>query len=205
VHATGNPAFDGLFAPQTLHAAEAFLHAKGWQDRKVILYLGARETVADPAGGIPEGRSFPVKVEELLRTYVASRADTALVVRYHPSDWFLYPRTPDGARSHFSVPSEEPIHPLVQACTVAVTANSTVGLQAAIAGKKVVTLEDSPTVRQTFSLARLGVSIGCERHADLPDVLDRVLEAGTSSTAFSSDGRAAERVARVVMHAAGLP
>lgn len=205
VHATGNPAFDGLFSPQTLDAGEAFLKRKGWQGSKVILYLGARETVGDAAGGISEGRSFPAKVEALLRAYVAARADTALVVRYHPSDWFLYPRTSDDARHHFSVPPEEPIHPLVQACTVAVTANSTVGLQAAIAGKQVVTLEDSPTVRQTFSLARLGVSVGCERHVELPDVLDRVLEAGASSTAFSSDGRAAERVAKVVLKAVGLP
>lgn len=201
VHVTGNPAFDGLFAATARQQAQEFLARRGWQGKQVILYIGAWEPVAHPATPIPPGRSFPIEVEALLRRYVADRPGAGLIVRYHPGDWFQYPRGPEGSQVHFSEPPSEAIHPLILASSVVVTANSTVGLEAAVAGKPVVSIENSPAVHHWFSLAKLGVAYPSPTHLDLPATLDEVLAHGRPLRAFQSDGRAAERVADVIQAA----
>ena len=202
VRVTGNPAFDGLLDPVNMQRAQAFLESRGWQDKKVILNAGAWEPQAHPDTDIPAGRSFPIAIEGILRDYVRQRPDTALVLRYHPGDWFEYPRAPDEARVHFSEPPNEPIHPLILAASVVTNTNSTVGLEAAVAGKPVISIENSPSVHVWFSLARLGVSHPSPTHRDLPATLDRVLADPQPMRAFQSDGRAAGRVASVVAEAA---
>lgn len=201
VRVTGNPAFDGLFDPSNTAQALAFLGRKGWQDKKVILNAGAWEPQAHPDTDIPAGRSFPISIEGILREYVRSRPDTALVIRYHPGDWFEYPRLPEEPRVHFSEPPNEPIHPLILAASVITNTNSTVGLEAAVAGKPVVSIENSPSVHVWFSLAKLGVSYPSPTHRELPATLDRVLADPQPMRAFQSDGRAACRVAQVVVQA----
>lgn len=202
VRVTGNPAFDGLFKPETQVQARAFLELKGWQDKRVILNAGAWEPMSHPNTNIPAGRSFPIAIEAILRRYVQSRPDTALVLRYHPGDWFKYPRVEDEPRVHFSVPPLEPIQPLLLASSVITTTNSTVGLEGAVAGKPVISIENSPSVHVWFSLARLGVSYASPTHLDLPSTLDRVLANPEPMRAFQSDGRAAERAAQVIVEAA---
>lgn len=198
VRVTGNPAFDGLLAVRNVEAAREFLARKGWDGLQVVLYAGIWEPVPHPATDVPAGRSFPIAVEGVLREYVRARPHTALVVRYHPGDWFHYPREPDAPRVHFSVPPAEPIHPLILAATVVVTTNSTVGLEAAVGGRAVVSIENSPSVHHWFSLATLGVSHPSPTHLDLPVTLDRVMDQPQPMRVFQSDGRAAERVAAVI-------
>ena len=140
-------------------------------------------------------------IEGILRQYVSERPDTALVVRYHPGDWFEYPRGAPNTRVHFSEPPREPIHPLILAASVVVNTNSTVGLEAAVAGKPVISIENSPSVHHWFSLAALGVSYPSPTHHDLAAVLDEVLGHGQALGSYYSDGRAAERVAAVVVNA----
>lgn len=198
---TGNPAFDGLFDSENVSRARTFLETKGWQGKKVILNAGAWEAQAHPDTDIPAGRSFPIAIEGILRRYVKDRPDTALILRYHPGDWFNYPRQPDDPQVHFSEPPSEGIHPLILAASVVTTTNSTVGLEAAVAGKPVVSIENSPSVHVWFSLAHLGVSYPSPTHLDLPATLDRVLANPQPMRAFQSDGRAAGRVAQVITRA----
>ncbi len=201
VQVTGNPGFDGMFAPQNLELAQAFLAKKGWLGKDVIFNAGAWESVAHPGTDIPAGRSFPIEIEGILRRYVANHPNAALIQRYHPGDWFQYPRAPDEPNVHFSEPPNEPIHPLLLASSVVVNTNSTVGLEAAVAGKPVISIENSPSVHEWFSLAQLGVSHPSPTHHDLPDTLDAVLAHRRGSPAFSSDGQAARRVAQVLVTA----
>ncbi len=202
VRVTGNPAFDGLFDPTNAAQALAFLEHKGWHGKKVILYIGAWEPVNHPDTDVPAGRSFPIEIEAILRDYVQARPDTALIIRYHPGDWSCYPRLPDVAQVHFSEPPNERIHPLILAASVVVNTNSTVGLEAAVAGKPVISIENSPSVHFWFSLARLGVSYPSPTHKELPATLDRVLAGMPPMRAFQSDGQAAYRVAQVIVEAA---
>lgn len=197
---TGNPAFDGLFSADNQARAQAFLAERGWQHLRPVLFAGHWEPQAHPATPVPVGQALPREIEAVLREAVRARDDLALIVRYHPSDWTQYPRLPDEARIHFSEPPREPIHPLILASQAVVVQTSTVGLESAVGGKPVISVENSPAAHVWFSLAQQGVSTPAATPAQLPQVLDAVL-AGRGQAAdpsFRSDGHAAQRVAAVV-------
>lgn len=200
---TGNPAFDGLFNPANKRAAQSFLEARGWQGLRTILFAGHWEPVHHPATPIPVGRVLPLEIEAVLREHVRQREDLALIVRYHPSDWTQYPRVPDEPRIHFSEPPKEPIHPLILAADAVVVQTSTVGLESAVGGRPVISVENSPAAFVWFSLAKERVSTPAPTPADLPMVLDRVLAGTVSPTdpSYRGDGGAASRVAGVICHA----
>ncbi len=197
VAVTGNPAFDALNAPSARQAARALRERLGWQERRVILWAGQSE----PAGAVTGGDrfAFAAGIEAALRAQVRQRPDLALVVRYHPGEWQHFPDQGAQDRVHFSRPALEAIQPLILASDVVLVQNSTVGLEAAIAGIPVVSIEFSESVRQSFSLARLGVSSGCDSPDRLPADLAAALARGPGQAGeFASDGRAAFRVAQRV-------
>lgn len=200
---TGNPAFDGLFSAYNHEQAQRFLAERGWQDLKPILFAGHWEPQAHPATPVPVGQALPRAIEAVLREQVRQREDLALIVRYHPSDWTQYPRLPDEPRIHFSEPPREPIHPLILASQAVVVQTSTVGLESAVGGKPVISVENSPAAHVWFSLAQQGVTTPAATPAHLPGVLDAVLagRGAASDPSYRSDGQAATRVARVVRNA----
>jgi hypothetical protein len=207
VVATGNPAFDGLFSEDNQRRAQAFLAERGWQGLRPVLFAGHWEPQAHPATPVPAGQALPREIESVLREHVRQSTDLALIVRYHPSDWTQYPRLPDEPRIHFSEPPREPIHPLILASAAVVVQTSTVGLESAVAGKPVISVENSPAAHIWFSLAAQGVASPCPTPQDLPVVLSETLCSTTSRStpAFRSDGCAARRVARVIRNAAEKP
>jgi len=201
---TGNPAFDGLCATENVAKAQEFIAAHGWQGLSPILWSGHIEPAGFSASSTQAGHGLALEVETRLREWIRSRRDLALIVRYHPSEWHTFPRQPDQDRIHFSLPSLESIHPLILAARVVVVQNSTVGLESAVAGRPVVSLEYSPSVQRSFSLATMGVSTSCDSPQELVDVLDRVLRTpGIPPKEYASDGYAAERVAGVISLALG--
>ncbi|MET0311556.1 MAG: UDP-glycosyltransferase [Burkholderiaceae bacterium] len=202
---TGNPAFDGLASPENAQQAEAFLAARGWQGLAPILFTGNIEPATHPATPVAAGHSLSLEAEGVLREMVRNDPSLALVIRYHPSEWHTYPPHVPQERVHFSIPSQEPIHPLILAARAVVVQNSTVGLESAVAGRPVVSLENSPSAHAGFSLAALGVSTGCPSPAALPQVLDAVLSREAAvPREYRSDGRAAGRVADVVAGCLGV-
>lgn len=195
---TGNPAFDNLFLDESARAAQRFLIERGWTEYVPILWAGHLEapTTADPALA---GHLLAMKVERQLREYVQTRDRLALIVRYHPSQWHLFPRQPEQERVYFSIPSKDPIHSIILASGVVVVQNSTVGLESSIAGRPVVSLEFAESVRESFSLAELGVSIPCSDLAGLTATIDHALsQSADHSSEYASDGNSARRVADVV-------
>lgn len=197
---TGNPAFDGLFDPRNQELAQQFLVERGWQRLRPILFAGHWEPVAHPSTSVPVGQSLPREIEAVLRQHVQQRDELALIVRYHPSDWTRYPRFPDEPRIHFSEPPREPIHPLILASSVVVVQTSTVGLESAVGGRPVISVENSPAAHVWFSLAQQGVASPAATPADLPSVVDAVLagDASPSAPSFLGDGRAARKVADLI-------
>lgn len=200
---TGNPAFDGLFSADNHERARRFLAERGWQGLRPVLFAGHWEPQAHPDTPVPAGQTLPREIEAVLRQHVRRREDLALIVRYHPSDWTQYPRLPEEARIHFSEPPKEPIHPLILASQAVVVQTSTVGLESAVGGKPVISVENSPAAHVWFSLARQGVSTPAASPAQLPSVLDAVLagHGSPSDPSYRSDGLAARRVAAVVKNA----
>lgn len=200
---TGNPAFDGLYDPSNHAQAQRFLAERGWTGLRPILFAGHWEPVAHPATTVPVGQALPREIEAVLRQYIQRRLDLALIVRYHPSDWNQYPRLPDEPRIHFSEPPKEPIHPLILASAVVVVQTSTVGLESAVGGRPVISVENSPAANVWFSLAQLGVSSPAPTPSDLPAVVDAVLSGSITHAgpSYCGDGGAATRVAGVVRNA----
>mgnify|MGYP001213446522 FL=1 len=197
---TGNPAFDGLFDPGNRSLAQLFLAERGWEDLRPILFAGHWEPVAHPATDVLVGQALPREIEAVLRRHVKAREGLALIVRYHPSDWTRYPRLPDEPRIYFSEPPRQPIHPLILASAVVVVQTSTVGLESAVGGRPVISVENSPAAHVWFSLAQQGVSSPAATPADLPSVVDAVLagDASPSAPSFLGDGRAARKVADLI-------
>jgi hypothetical protein len=78
-----------------------------------------------------------------------------------------------------------------------------VGLESAVGGKPVISVENSPAAHVWFSLAQQGVSTPAATPADLPRVLDAVLagHGAPSDPSYRSDGLASRRVAAVVTKA----
>lgn len=204
---TGNPAFDGLFSAANRERAQSFLADRGWQELQPVLFAGHWEPQTHRATPVPAGQALPREIEAVLREHVRQREDRALIVRYHPSDWTQYPRLPDEPRIHFSEPPKEPIHPLILASQAVVVQTSTVGLESAVGGKPVISVENSPAAHVWFSLAQQGVSTPAATPDRLPAVLDAVLEGrGTpSDPSYRSDGQAARRVAAVVKNSLAGP
>jgi hypothetical protein len=198
---TGNPAFDGLLSRTNEEKARNFIDHQGWQGLTPILWAGHLEPV-EASEPMFAGSLLGIAVERLLRDLVRDRDNLALIVRYHPNEWHHFPRAPEQHRVHFSKPSEEPVHPLVLASRAVVVQNSTVGLESAIAGRSVVSLEFADTVKNSFSMATMGVSVPCNRLPDLPSLLNKILSRPEAhAKEFASDGRSAHRVANIVLNA----
>lgn len=201
VAVTGNPAFDGLSSRANAEKAQTFVERQGWQGLTPILWTGHLEP-PDASDPMFAGPRLGLKVEHALRDLIRVRNDLALIVRYHPNEWHRFQRIPEQIRVHFSKPSEEPIHPLILASRAVVVQNSTVGLESAIAGRPVVSLEFADTVKNSFSMAKMGVSVPCHQFPDLPSILNRVLSRPEAhASEYASDGRAAFRVATLVLNA----
>ncbi len=197
IHITGNPAFDGLFA-SVHHAGAAADRAElGWQGLHVILWAGHLELLPPGMGNVEDPAAFPRHAEQVLRTYVANRPDTALVVRYHPNHAAHFPGGPAQTRVLWSAPALRPAHRDIQLCDLAVIQATTVGLEAAIAGKSVLSLDHSPS-RHVFPCSEQGVSRGVNSFAELPAALDRAIAQPFKSELARSNATAAVQVAQVV-------
>jgi hypothetical protein len=202
VKVTGNPAFDSLFSLPVQTDSARLIEEKGWSDLHRILWAGHAE---------PDGREYPRRVERTLVNYVHEHPEVALAIRYHPTDWSEYPRPAAHPRIHFSETPRESLHPLLMAMNTVVVQVSTVGLEAAVAGKRVLALQDSQYAQRLHNPAQLGIATACPTVDHLPSLLDRVLagdrslDSQLSIPRHSSDGHAAARVAHEVLALAGVP
>lgn len=192
---TGNPAFDALHEPATRAAARELRERLGWADSKVVLLAAHPEPRSHPATRWPAGDALPLAMEAALRDWVHSRPGTALIVRHHPNHWHRYPRLPDDAQVHFSVPGEEAIDPLILAADCVVVQTTTVGLQAASVGIPVLAMQCSPGALSAFNLVHLGIAQGVADVPDLPRAVDAVLADRPAPTAWSRPVLAADGVA----------
>lgn len=168
---TGNPAFDRLTAPETAKAGAQMRHARGWDDgKKTVLWASQIEPERHPFTDLSGDPSLPRLVESKLREIVAADENMRLVVRYHPSERVVFE---PGIRVDFS-PVSEPISTLLHAVDAVVVTASTVGLEAALAGRPVVSIDNSIFTPDT-QYSAMGVSRGVTDLQDLGIALDEAL------------------------------
>jgi hypothetical protein len=137
VHATGNPAFDGLLAPSLKAQGETWRHDAGWDGLRVMLYASSPEPVQIPGVSGQGDPTFPRRVEQALIAAVQADLRLALWVRRHPSEAAADEIVQlDHPRIRVS-PPDMPLHACIHGCDEVVVTVSTVGVEAHLAGKPV--------------------------------------------------------------------
>lgn len=174
---TGNPAFDALASPDMASEGQRLVRQLGWQNKWVVLYAGHAEPMGH--GRWPEGIAFPLAIEQVLRRLVERRDDVAVVIRQHPSHWHLFKqswaRELRHPRIHVSLPGQERVEPWILASSAVVVQASTVGLQAAVVGRPVLSVDESPScASSSFSWSAFGVARSVARIEDLEPELMRL-------------------------------
>ena len=195
---TGNPVFDALVSPVHQRQAQALRDSLGWKDHTVVLWTGHLETLPDT----PEewrGEKFGVMIEGLLRGWAASHPGAALIVRYHPNEYQAFPPQPPQVNVHISDPRKEPIHTALLAADAVVVQTTTVGVEAAVAGRNVFALSFSPFVRSSaLDYSVLGLAHSVATPQDLLPMLERYAGLQVSGAGRFNAGHAAEAVAAEV-------
>lgn len=199
---TGSPDFDELFDQQAMQQGHALLEKLGWEGRQVALWAG----ILEPDHKTLPGAAFGLAVERALRDWVRTTPKTGLIVRYHPSQYHEFqPLGPqDGV--YLSNPATEQIAPLLHAADTVIHQVSTVGLQAAMLGKRVVHLGFSAWVQNAdFDLGSLGPSEPAQSLDNLAHLLNHAPTLAADCTMSVPPGPAAPRVAQVALQLLNHP
>ncbi|MGL5840134.1 MAG: hypothetical protein ACRCY3_16710 [Sphingorhabdus sp.] len=165
---TGNPALDAVNDRMTIEAGAALRAAKGWNDgRLTILWASTVEPDRHPFTGAVGDPSLPRRAEAALREIVKNDDRLRLVVRYHPSEQIAFTTS---NRVEFS-PVSEPLHPLLHAVDLVTITASTVGLEAWLARRPLISVDRSVfTADAPYS--QMGISVGVES----PEALAKMVQ-----------------------------
>lgn len=197
---TGCPAYEPLFDPAHGPASRKLLQSLGWEGMKVVMWAGNLE---EPGPGVTsefEGAALGLDVERRLRAWVDSRPDAALLIRYHPSQYHRFPDLGAHPRVYRSVPTADPLAPQLHASEIVVVQASTVGFEAALIGKRVLSLSYSPLVRNIdFDYGQLGLGESVARPQDLVPVIERGPVRPVDRSVFPPPGLATPRVAGQIL------
>ena len=165
---TGNPAFDTLNASCWISAGQALRIAQGWKDAQVVLWAAQPEPAVHPSvPGRTGDPSLSGRGRQALEDWTLAGPRRVLVVRPHPSEALLpasnHPQIVNTGRDF-------ELNALLHAVNGVVTMNSTVGLQAHLAGKKVIQILGS-MFDDSVPLAKYGMAAACDDLLTLPALL----------------------------------
>jgi hypothetical protein len=197
---TGNPAFDSLGNPELSVRAAQLRHDRGWGESRVILWASQREPEHNPITGEAGNPELPQHIERVLLEIVSRHPEWRLVVRPHPNE---------PAREHLqqervelSGPQDH-LHTLLAAVDVVVVMTSTVGLEARLIGKPLVSVDKSVLSVGT-PYASAGLSHGVHELDQLEAALEDALRDGESiPNGFHTPGGATEAVVAQIDELAG--
>lgn len=202
VFVTGNPAFDCLATDNAEALGKAWRAARDWCHQNIVLWAGHLEAEqSQPA--VLAGSGLGDQLLRQLVEWIEARPSACLAVRYHPNEWHAFAPPPSHPRIHWSHPEKEPLLPLLMAADQVVVQVTTVGVQAHIAGKRVINIGYSPYVLSSaLDYSQLGVS----ERADNPGMLTALLDQGlVGAPQLRSNGVKNGNAARAVaLHACAL-
>lgn len=171
IRVVGNPAFDAFSGDTFAQAGLAWRRGKGWQDLHIVLWAGDRE--ADDAQPEWAGTALGQAVQAKLILWLEQHPQAGLILRYHPNEWQGFTQPVKHPRVHWSQPDRESLLPVLAASDDVVVQGSTTGIQAHVAGKRVICLRFSPFVRSSgVDFSTLGLATGVDRMDDLAVALD---------------------------------
>ncbi len=184
---TGNPVFDRLGDPALVERGLALRAARGWQERRVILWASQPEP-ADP--------QLPRRIEQaLIAAAAAAHPDWLVLLRPHPNDQYQLPAA--GPQVAHSTRADD-LAATIAASDVVVTMTSTVGLEAVIAGKPLVTWDLSANTRDC-PYSRLGFSVGVSELGGFDQALQRALRGAAPRPVLPPVGHGTDLVVEQVL------
>jgi hypothetical protein len=179
---TGNPAFDSLLDVERLTQAQAWRDSLVWKNKTVVLWAGHLDDYTSITPDIESATSYPLQVEAQLRDWVDENEDRALIIRYHPNEMHLFKAGAAHPRIFLSM-REQHVHEAILAADLVVVQMSTVGLEAAVAGKPVIAMVNSPHCKRVdFNYQKLGVAYACEEIGHLSEEIAHALKGGCISS-----------------------
>jgi len=200
IRVTGCPAYDYLRDQSHAPEGNALKRQLGWEGLSVLLWAGSMEAERP---GIPAdfiGTGLCLQVERRLRAWVARRKDVALIVRYHPTQYHLYPDLGHQERVWVCNPLQHPLRAQLHAADTVLVQTSTVGFEAAVMGKRVLNLAFSPTVIATeYDFSKLGIAEAVPSLAALEAMLDTPPAVVEDLGGLPPEGEATQRVAAEIM------
>lgn len=196
---TGCPAYDKLFDPAQASLGSDWRRSMGWQDKRVVMWAGNLEEAAPNVPAHYLGVGLGVLVEQQLRAWVASDPNVALLVRYHPTQYHLFPDLGTQDRVYVSNPRHDALHPQLHAVDCVVTQTSTVGFEGVLIGKQLLALSFSPlAINVDFDYGRLGLGKSVLALDDMVPMLKQPVKAPDSQGMLPPPGRATPRVVQQV-------
>jgi len=200
IEVTGCPAYDQMFDSRSIEDGRVLRRKLGWEACKVVMWAGNLEEEGPGVSLEYRGIGLGSMVEARLRGWVERHDDAALLIRYHPNQYHLFPRPTDHPRIYFSNPAVDRIQPQLHASDVVVVQTSTVGFEAALVGKRLLALSFSPLVRNfAFDYGELGLGESIRSIDDLVPTLEKPSNLLRDRSAFPPQGLATPRVVQVIL------
>lgn len=160
---TGNPDFDQLAAPNLSDRAAALRRNRGWASKQVVLWASEWAGASD----MPTKRAIDDRLIEAGRGH----PDWAMAVRFHPNEASRADRFPPD----WTISTQaDDLATLLSAVDLVLVSSSTVGLQAALLGKRLVTYRAS-AFGHTVRYDELGLASACWSVADLVPTIELAL------------------------------
>lgn len=167
---TGNPAFERLQRAEARVAGQALRVSRGWaEEETVLLWASQIEPEQHPFAPRAGDPKLPRRIESSLRQYISTRPHYRLIVRYHPNERVEFQTGQE--RVELS-PSSEDLASLLHAVDVVIVASSTVGLEAHLAGRAVLSVTGS-VFTEDAPYGQMGIAVDVAS----PDLLEAALDA----------------------------
>ena len=185
IQITGNPVFDRLADPLLGTRGLDLRSVRLWNHQRVITWASQPE---------PTDPQLPRRIEATLIAALETNPAWHLVIRPHPSD--IYPPPAPHPRLTLSTRADD-LHTLLAASDVVVTMTSTVGLEAVLLGKPLVTWDLSENT-QFCPYSAMGFSRGVTELSQLAVAVNEVALSGFAMPELPIIGRACTAVVAVV-------
>jgi hypothetical protein len=184
---TGNPAMDRLADRRWSQQALAWRSNKGWEKNPIIFWASHEEPSPNTA--------LPSDIDHAITTMLAKQPDWRGIFRFHPSE---IPRLTESTDIIHYSPKQEDLTPLLYACDLCIVINSTVGLEAAMIEKPLITMNMSSYTHYT-PYAKYGISSGVNHLNELEPLAVKLLERGSyRRPALPPLGGSTDRVIAVI-------
>jgi UDP-N-acetylglucosamine 2-epimerase len=185
IQVTGNPVFDRLADPLLRTRGLDLRNTRQWSQQRVITWASQPE---------PSDPQLPRRIEATLIAALAKNPTWHLVIRPHPSD--TYPLPAPHSRLTLSTRADD-VHTLLAASDVVVTMTSTVGLEAVLLGKPLVTWDRSENT-QFCPYSAMGLSRGVTDLSRLAEVVNQAALGQCAAPELPIIGQACAAVVAVV-------